>query len=118
MEGAAASWWRMARHLIDELERSRDLYGQLFFTRDLESALIKGLILAQPNNYSEELRGRLEAYRAKAARLGGSEDAELAAIYERARELLWTSPCDLREATVTLSGYQQAITSRAKGAER
>ena len=60
VEGAAASWWRMARHLIDELERSRDLYGQLFFTRDLESALIKGLILAQPNNYSEELRGRLE----------------------------------------------------------
>ena len=26
------------------------------FTRDLESSLIKGLILAQPNNYSEELR--------------------------------------------------------------
>lgn len=60
VDGAAAAWWRMARHLIDELERSRDLYGQLFFTRDLESALIKGLILAQPNNYSEELRGRLE----------------------------------------------------------
>ncbi|AOE84099.1 AraC family transcriptional regulator [Pseudomonas sp. TCU-HL1] len=60
VEGAAASWWRMARHLIDELERSRDLYGQLFFTRDLESALIKGLILAQPNNYSDELRERLE----------------------------------------------------------
>ncbi|MBT8766904.1 AraC family transcriptional regulator [Pseudomonas boanensis] len=60
VNGAAASWWRMARHLIDELERSRDLYGQLFFTRDLESALIKGLILAQPNNYSEELRARLE----------------------------------------------------------
>ncbi|MDE3737889.1 AraC family transcriptional regulator [Pseudomonas resinovorans] len=60
VEGAAASWWRMARHLIDELERSRDLYGQLFFTRDLESALIKGLILAQSNNYSDELRERLE----------------------------------------------------------
>lgn len=79
--------------------------------RDVE--VIRGLL-----DRREELRGRLEAYRAKAARLGGSEDAELAAIYERARELLWTSPCDLREATVTLSGYQQAITSRAKGAER
>ncbi|MCO6060417.1 AraC family transcriptional regulator, partial [Pseudomonas sp. MOB-449] len=31
-----------------------------YFTRDLESALIKGLILAQPNNYSEELRDRLD----------------------------------------------------------
>ncbi|MVZ99477.1 hypothetical protein F8568_003615 [Actinomadura sp. LD22] len=79
--------------------------------RDAE--VIRGLL-----DRREELRGRLEAYRAKAARLGGAEDAELAAIYERARELLWTSPCDLREATVTLSGYQQAITSRVKGAQR
>lgn len=60
VDGAAAAWWRMARHLTDELERSRDLYGQLFFTRDMESALIKGLILSQPNNYSAELRDRLE----------------------------------------------------------
>ncbi len=58
VEGAAAAWWRMARHLTDELERSRDLYGQLFFTRDIESALIKGLILSQPNNYSCELQER------------------------------------------------------------
>ncbi len=29
-------------------------------SRDIESALIKGLILAQPNNYSEELRQLLE----------------------------------------------------------
>ncbi|MDF0730126.1 helix-turn-helix domain-containing protein [Pseudomonas entomophila] len=60
INGATASWWRMARHMTDELERSRDLYGQVFFSRDLESALIKGLILAQPNNYSNELRTRLE----------------------------------------------------------
>lgn len=58
MHGAAASWWRTARHFIDELERS-DLYSDLFFSRDIESTLIKGLILAQPNNYSEELRRSL-----------------------------------------------------------
>jgi AraC-like DNA-binding protein len=29
------------------------------FTRDIESSLIKGLILAQPNNYSEKLRNAL-----------------------------------------------------------
>jgi hypothetical protein len=65
-----------------------------------------------------ELRGRLESYRVKAARLGHAEDAELARIYEQAREVLWSSPCDLRSATMALSGYQRAITSRAKGAER
>jgi len=56
VDGASASWWRMARYFIAELERSSELYDQVAFTRDLESSLIKGLILAQPNNYSEELR--------------------------------------------------------------
>jgi len=56
VDGASASWWRMARYFIAELERSSELYDQAAFTRDLESSLIKGLILAQPNNYSEELR--------------------------------------------------------------
>ncbi|WP_193551515.1 AraC family transcriptional regulator [Pseudomonas ovata] len=56
VNGASASWWRMARYFIGELERSRELYDQTFFSRDIESSLIKGLILAQPNNYSEELR--------------------------------------------------------------
>lgn len=55
VEGAAASWWRMARHILDEMEHG-GLYGQPLFSRDLESALLKGLILAQPSNYSEELR--------------------------------------------------------------
>ncbi len=66
VEGASASWWRMARYFIAELECSSELYEQAAFTRDLESSLIKGLILAQPNNYSEELRdvlgGRLPHY--------------------------------------------------------
>ncbi|WP_433738559.1 helix-turn-helix domain-containing protein [Pseudomonas putida] len=56
VDGASASWWRMARYFIAELERSNELYEQVAFTRDIESSLIKGLILAQPNNYSEELR--------------------------------------------------------------
>jgi len=56
VEGASASWWRMARYFIAELECRSELYEQAAFTRDLESSLIKGLILAQPNNYSEELR--------------------------------------------------------------
>lgn len=56
VDGASASWWRMARYFIGELERSSALFEQVVFTRDIESSLIKGLILAQPNNYSDELR--------------------------------------------------------------
>ncbi|MBO8317662.1 hypothetical protein IDZ93_32315 [Pseudomonas aeruginosa] len=43
------------RHISEEMARS-ELYAQAFFSSDLERALIKGLILAQPNNYSEALQ--------------------------------------------------------------
>lgn len=56
-----------------------------------------------------ELRGRLESYRAMAARFGRIEDAGLAARYQEARDLLWTAPCDLRAATVAVARYQQAV---------
>ncbi|GAB3970147.1 hypothetical protein GCM10029978_042890 [Actinoallomurus acanthiterrae] len=60
----------------------------------------------------DELRGRLDAYRAKAGRLGGSEDPGLTDLYQRAHDLLWTSPCDLRRATAALAEYQRAIGDR------
>ena len=102
-------WSDLAARVAD-LERAAN--GALEQARET-AGVIRGLL-----DRREELRGRLEAYRVKAARLGHAEDAELAGIYDQARELLWTSPCDLREATVTLSGYQQAINARAKGTKR
>jgi hypothetical protein len=56
-----------------------------------------------------ELRGRLEAYTAKAARLGHAEDAELVRLQEQAKSMLWAAPCDLRQATVVLAAYQHAV---------
>ncbi|MFJ2033518.1 hypothetical protein [Streptosporangium sp. NPDC087985] len=57
----------------------------------------------------DELRGRLEAYHAKVVRLGHAEDAALGQMYGEARALLWTAPCDLRQATVAIAAYQRAI---------
>ena len=57
----------------------------------------------------EELRGLLDAYRARAAKLGGAEDSDLDARYDRARDLLWTAPCDLPAAADAVTGYQQAV---------
>jgi hypothetical protein len=57
----------------------------------------------------DELRGRLDAYRARAAKLGGAESADLDARYDRARDLLWTAPCDLSVAADAVTGYQQAV---------
>ena len=62
-----------------------------------------------------ELRGRLDAYRARAARLGLAEHTELSALHASAQELLYTSPCDLRAATravVAYQGYLNAVTER------
>lgn len=64
-----------------------------------------------------ELRGRLEAYRAKAARLGLAEDARLTELYGEAREVLWTAPCDLRRATAVLREYQGAISASDSDSE-
>ena len=59
--GRQASWWRMVRHMVSEMEGSAaDLYGNTFFSADLEKALIKGLILSQPSNYSDELARALD----------------------------------------------------------
>jgi hypothetical protein len=57
----------------------------------------------------DELRGLLDAYRARAAKLGGAEDSELDARYDRAHDLLWTAPCDLPAAADAVTGYQQAV---------
>ncbi len=56
-----------------------------------------------------ELRGRLDAYRAKAGRLGLIEHAELAARHRAARDLLYTSPCDLPAATRAVMAYQRYL---------
>jgi chromosome segregation ATPase len=57
----------------------------------------------------DELRGLLEAYRAKAAALGAAEDPALDAAYRRAEGLLWTAPADLDAADAAVAGYQRAV---------
>lgn len=59
-----------------------------------------------------ELRGRLDAYRAKARQLGHVEDLELAGLHAKAYQLLYTIPCDLRAATVAVRDYQRALRER------
>ena len=56
-----------------------------------------------------ELRGRFDAYRAKATRLGVAERPDVFAAGDRVRDLLWTRPCDLAAATVAVVAYQRLI---------
>jgi hypothetical protein len=61
-----------------------------------------------------ELRGRLEAFQVKAARLGFAEDLDLQAVHGDAQTLLFTAPCDLPAATRALNRYQQALQDRER----
>ena len=69
----------------------------------------------------DELRGRLDAYRAKAQAVGRGEDLELDRLYVDARDVLYSAPCDLVEAGALVTAYQRSISSpelRSTSAER
>lgn len=65
--------------------------------------------VAQPLAVRAELRGRLEAYKAMAARLGMAEDPVVIERFEKARWLLWSAPCDLRAGAEAVARFQQAL---------
>jgi hypothetical protein len=56
-----------------------------------------------------ELRGRFEAYRTKATRLGHAEHPDALALNDSIRKLLWSTLCDLAAATRALSAYQRLV---------
>lgn len=72
--------------------------------------------VAQPLAIRAELRGRLEAYKAMAARLGVAEDPVVIERFEKARWLLWSAPCDLRAAAEAVARFQQALRPAAPAA--
>jgi hypothetical protein len=57
----------------------------------------------------EELRGRLGACQAMAVRKRLAEDPDATRLYEEARLLLWSAPCDLTRAAKAVDAYQRAI---------
>ena len=60
-----------------------------------------------------ELAGRFAAYRAKALRLGVSDDPEVTALAAQVRGLLASPPTDLRALTPALVAYQQRVNGAA-----
>jgi hypothetical protein len=63
-----------------------------------------------------ELKGRLTAYQAKAARLDLGEDRDLLACSRIASGLLHRRPCDLRAVTRAVADYQQLLVERQRSA--
>jgi hypothetical protein len=109
---AAAGRWLALAAELDRCDSA--LAAAARQTEDCERSAATGLA------NRDELRGLLGAYKAKAARLGVAEDADLVASYDQARDLLWTAPCDLTAAAAAVAGYQRAIhvTTTREGGRR
>ncbi|WP_327118537.1 hypothetical protein OG206_21645 [Streptomyces sp. NBC_01341] len=103
--------WNRLSPLLDSLEREAE--DELMRARESLTSVTAPLAVRA------ELRGRLDAYRAKVARHGLAEDPLLIERYDAARRMLWSAPCDLRVAGQAVLRYQQAatdlLTPRSRG---
>jgi hypothetical protein len=94
------SQWHRLSPLLESLEQRAE--------EELDRARASLSAVTAPLAVRAELRGRLDAYKAKAARLGKAEEPMLVERYDAARRLLWTAPCDLRAAEHAVLRYQEA----------
>ncbi|GAA3395567.1 hypothetical protein [Streptomyces roseoviridis] len=101
-----AQWHRLSP-LLDALEQEAE--DELLRARASLTAVTAPLAVRA------ELRGRLDAYKAKVARLGAAEDPLLVERYDTARRMLWSAPCDLRAAEQAVLRYQQAAAETLSG---
>jgi len=66
-------------------------------------------LLTERLDERNDLRGRLDSYKAKAIDRGLDENVAIAALCARARELLWRAPTDLPAAREAVRSYRLAI---------
>ncbi|HWM37709.1 MAG TPA: hypothetical protein VNS49_11425 [Streptomyces sp.] len=94
------SQWHRLSPLLESLEqRAED---------ELDRARAQLSAVTAPLAVRAELRGRLDAYKAKVAQHGKAEDRMLIERYDVARRMLWSAPCDLRAAEDAVLRYQHA----------
>ncbi|MFF9863829.1 hypothetical protein ACF1G0_00090 [Streptomyces sp. NPDC013953] len=101
-----AQWHRLSP-LLEALEQQAE--EELLRARESLTAVTAPLAVRA------ELRGRLDAYKAKVARHGMAEDPLLIERYDVARRMLWSAPCDLRAAEQAVLRYQQAAAEVLSG---
>ena len=105
----AGRWTRLASDLDAIDKQAANVTRRC---REAEQAAV-GLV-----GQRDQLRGLLDAYRAKAGGLGAAENAELDQRYQQAKDLLWTAPCDLAAATAAVNRYQQEILHLRRSGDR
>ncbi|MFR9674823.1 hypothetical protein [Streptomyces sp. TR06-5] len=92
--------WNRLSPLLDSLEQQAE--EELGRARDSLEAVTAPLAVRA------ELRGRLDACRARITEQGMAGDAVLAERHDAARRILWSVPCDLGAAEAALRRYREA----------
>ncbi|MFI7227966.1 hypothetical protein ACIBO5_32515 [Nonomuraea angiospora] len=100
LDASADTWVLRAKRLAALEEEARRAAEQSQAT----AKALYGLVSRR-----DELRGRLGACQVMAVRKGLAEDPAASELFERARMLLWTAPCDLTRAAAAVETYQRAI---------
>ncbi|MFI6734719.1 hypothetical protein ACIBI9_17465 [Nonomuraea sp. NPDC050451] len=100
LDASADTWVLRAKRLAALEEEARKAAEQSQMT----AKALYGLVSRR-----DELRGRLGACQVMAVRKGLAEDPAASELFERARVLLWTAPCDLTRAAAAVETYQRAI---------
>ncbi|MBE1591526.1 hypothetical protein ACFPOI_13365 [Nonomuraea angiospora] len=100
LDASADTWVLRAKRLAALEEEARRAAEQSQAT----AKALYGLVSRR-----DELRGRLGACQVMAVRKGLAEDPAASELFERARVLLWTAPCDLTRAAAAVETYQRAI---------
>ncbi|MEU3523518.1 hypothetical protein AB0E62_06565 [Streptomyces sp. NPDC038707] len=99
--------WHRLSPLLEALEEKAE--DELLRARESLTAVTAPLAVRA------ELRGRLDAYKAKVTRHGLAEDPLLVERYDAARRMLWSAPCDLRVAEQAVLRYQRAAAELLDG---
>ncbi|MEV6597545.1 hypothetical protein AB0M36_11845 [Actinoplanes sp. NPDC051346] len=99
---AAGQWALISPRLAAWNRDARDRLAALEAAAARNTALLAG---------RNELRGRFDAYRAKAGSRGFAEEATLLPLAEEAHAALYTAPCDLDAARAAVAAYQEAVSA-------
>ena len=113
IDGALVQQFGRAEALSQEgnwLVAQRELHDWMARASELAKRLDENLAAnRRPLEERNQLRGRLDAYRSKVHRLGMIEDPSLSALYNAARDALFTAPTDLDAAGDLVERYQRAV---------
>jgi hypothetical protein len=116
-DGLASELERIRASTSSWRERRRQLDAWLARAEPLSAECARALAANRaPLQRRNELRGLLDAYRAKAADTGVVEDEEIAALVRAADQELHTAPTSLARAEQLVTQLSAALARRPKGA--